>query len=63
MRCAAHPTCTVTCKNRFTPIPCLASCAINGCQCPAGTVLDEDANKCVPPSECPEGMINIYIAM
>lgn len=49
--CAGHPDCALTC-NTTGPIVCPLSCAINGCECPDGTVLDEDNNKCVPPRQC-----------
>ena len=49
--------CPPTCKTPI-PFPCTAEC-VNGCQCPAGTVLDEQNNTCVehcsiPP--CERGM-------
>ena len=49
--------CPLTCKTP-KPFPCTAEC-VKGCQCPAGTVLDEQNNTCVehcliPP--CERGM-------
>ena len=37
--------CPVTCQN-LNPAPCAPDC-VPGCQCPLGTVLDEQNNKCV----------------
>ena len=44
--------CATTCANMNTTLICPAVCIINGCQCPYGTVIDEQSNACVPPSEC-----------
>ena len=53
--CGMVPTCATTCASRFNFIFCPQVC--NGvCECPAGTIIDEDSNECVPPSECPESM-------
>ena len=49
--CALHPSCQQTCNNNETLI-CLTVCVVHGCQCPNGTVIDEDKNECVAPSEC-----------
>ena len=53
--CASHPGCHRTC-NTTGPVACLPVCIINGCECPDGTVIDEDKNECVAPKEC-EGII------
>ena len=51
----------------FTPLnnldenrPCPAVCIINGCECPAGTVIDEDKGECVAPSECEGTHIGMF---
>ena len=62
-RCASDPSCHTTCENRFTPRPCPTICVIGGCECPRGTVINEDSNMCVPPDECPTGMINAQLHM
>ena len=49
--CASHPGCHQTC-NTTEPVACPAVCIVNGCECPDGTVIDEDKNKCVTPREC-----------
>ena len=49
--CASHPSCHQTC-NSTGSISCPAVCIVNGCECPPGTVIDEDKRKCVPQSEC-----------
>ena len=54
-KCGEDPECATTCANRFSFISCPQVC--NGvCTCPNGTIIDEDSNKCVPSSECPESM-------
>ena len=50
-KCASHPGCHQTC-NTTEPVACPAVCIVNGCECPDGTVIDEDKNKCIAPSEC-----------
>ena len=57
--CAAQPECAATCTNRFTLIACPAICVIDGCECPTGMVIDEDSNKCVRISECPESKMKL----
>ena len=49
--CASHPSCHQTCNNNETAI-CPEICIVDGCECPNGTVIDEDINECVTPSEC-----------
>ena len=49
--CASHPGCHQTC-NTTGSVACPAVCIVNGCECPNGTVIDEDKNECVAPSEC-----------
>ena len=56
--CAAHPSCIRTCTSRFVFRPCFPVCIDNGCECPTGTVIDSDSNRCVRPSECPTSMIS-----
>ena len=51
--CASLSSCHLTCDNRNTTQICPLVCVINGCECPAGTVIDEDKNECVDPTECP----------
>ena len=55
--CASHPDCHQTC-NTTGSVVCPRVCIVNGCECPDGTVIDEDKNECVPPSNC-EGIIII----
>ena len=49
--CASHPLCHRVC-NDDSSRPCPLVCVVNGCECPTGTVIDIDKNKCVTPSEC-----------
>ena len=42
--------CPPTCSDPG-PVVCTAQCVI-GCQCPAGTVLDEVEQKCVTLDQC-----------
>ena len=49
--CASHPSCHRTC-DKLGGGACPQICIINGCECPTGTVVDEDENKCIAPSEC-----------
>ena len=51
--CASHPNCTITCTNTDKPVDCPEGCIFIGCECPNGTVVDEEKDACVPPSECP----------
>ena len=53
MGCASDKSCHLTCENQNTSIVCPLVCNLNGCQCPDGTVIDEDKNQCVEPTECP----------
>ena len=53
--CASHPSCHLSC-NSTGPGVCPAVCIINGCECPNGTVIDEEKNECVTPRECKEGI-------
>ena len=53
--CASHPSCHLSCNNT-EPGPCPLVCIINGCECPTGTVIDEEKNECVAPNECTAGM-------
>ena len=45
--------CNTTCANMNMGIVCPQVCVTNGCQCPSGTVIDEQSNTCVGPSDCP----------
>ena len=52
--------CPLTCKAPDL-LPCTRQC-VPGCQCPRGTILDEDSKRCVehcliPP--CQRGKLNI----
>ena len=46
-------SCDITCANVNTIVTCRQVCVNNGCQCPSGTVIDEQTNTCVAPSDCP----------
>ena len=50
--CASHPSCHQTCS-RCNSIICPAVCIVNGCECPNGTIINEEINECVTPRECP----------
>jgi len=53
--CAPDPSCFQTCDiiNGITSgQPCLERCAINGCVCPNGTVLNEERTECITPDLC-----------
>lgn len=55
--CTNDPRCARTCTNRFFFIACPLVCSIaGGCECPVGTVIDEDRNECVSSDKCPESM-------
>ena len=63
LECAANPSCHRTCNGTVAEI-CSQDCIPNGCQCPAGTVIDQIQNECVPPFECecsgtPYNVINV----
>ena len=47
--------CDVTCANMDEVLICPTVCVTNGCQCPRGTVIDEQSNTCVASSDCPTG--------
>lgn len=51
--CALAESCTRTCKNIHKTISCHRICKPYGCQCPNGTVLNNDTKQCVKPDECP----------
>ena len=58
--CAPHLDCTKYCNDTDEPLKsCIESCVVNGCECPNGTVVDEEKNACVPLGECP-GMSFVY---
>ena len=44
--------CPPTCKEPEKIIACTTDC-VPGCQCPFGTVLDEENKRCVKPELCP----------
>ena len=53
-RCAPDPSCMLTCNMTELNDYCSTEiCLLNGCVCPEGTVIAEDNNTCVAPSECP----------
>ena len=54
--CGIDPSCATTCANRFSFSFCSdLICSTDGvCECPPGTIIDEDSNECVPENECPE---------
>ena len=55
--CGMDPSCATTCANRFSVSSCTEVCSTDGvCTCPAGTIIDEASNECVPQNECPESM-------
>ena len=45
-------SCVITCANMNTLQVCTESCQLNGCQCPQGSVINEEINTCVRPSDC-----------
>ena len=49
--CASHPSCHQAC-NDTCPSVCPQVCIINGCECPAGTVIDWERGECVRPNQC-----------
>ena len=57
--CASHPSCHRAC-NSTESTSCLAVCVINGCECPAGTVIDWRINECVMPRQCLGMYVPIY---
>ena len=60
--CTADPSCATTCANRFFFRICFQICSINGseCECPEGTIIDEDRNECVTPDKCPKSMTTAF---
>ena len=51
--CALHSDCAKTCSNSGELLACTEACVTDGCECPDGTVIDEDRNECVQLGECP----------
>ena len=49
--CAAHPDCHRTC-NSTGNASCPQICIVNGCECPFGTIINEEKNECVRPRDC-----------
>ena len=60
VECAS--ACNTTCANVNESVVCLDVCVVNGCQCPSGTVIDEQTNMCVSPPDCPSTGSIIYVA-
>ena len=48
---ACPSSCQGTCDNPAEA--CSLVCTGGGCVCPAGQVIDTEANRCVHPSQCP----------
>ena len=48
--------CNTTCSN-YRAIVCPQLCVVNGCQCPVGSVINEETNSCVILENCPTGKI------
>ena len=44
--------CNATCSN-YRDLICPTRCVVNGCQCPTGTVINEETNSCVAIASCP----------
>ena len=42
-----------TCAKVNTPVICLKVYFVSSCQCPSGTVIDEQTDTCVPSPDCP----------
>ena len=55
-RYGADPLCAATCANRFSTVTVCPEVSTDVYECPPGTVIDEDSNKCVPQNKCPESM-------
>ena len=53
--CASDPSCHRTCTSGILPCPLI--CIVGGCECPKGTVINEDLNMCVTLDKCDAGMI------
>ena len=53
-RSACAKPCNLTCSN-YRDISCPTVCVSNGCQCPTGTVINEETNSCVAMDSCPAG--------
>ena len=51
MDCA--PLCPTTCSNVGVASPCPRVC-VRGCGCPEGMMIDEEQQRCVMPSQCPD---------
>ena len=49
-QCGMDPSCATTCADRSGfSFFCPEVCSFDGvCACPAGTIIDEDSNECVP---------------
>ena len=50
--CAPHSSCMKKCNATEGDGPCLTVCVVDGCVCPDGTVINEEINECVTPSQC-----------
>ena len=60
MDCA--PLCPTTCSNVGVASPCPTVC-VGGCGCPEGTVIDEEQQRCVMPSQCPDKGSSITVLL
>ena len=49
--------CNTTCSNYLMSIACPTVCVVNGCQCPVGSVINEETNSCVIMENCPKGKL------
>ena len=57
MRRDCASACGLTCNNYRGAI-CTAICVVNGCQCPTGTVINEETNSCIAMEDCPKGKLS-----
>ena len=57
MRSDCASACGFTCNN-YRDASCTDNCVINGCQCPVGTVINEETNSCVAMENCPKGKLS-----
>ena len=58
--CASHPSCHRACNNT-NPLVCPDICINDGCECPAGTVIDWEKRECVRPNQCEGKRIVVMI--
>ena len=57
MRSQCASACAFTC-NDYRDAECTTECVVNGCQCPVGTVINEETNSCVAIEDCPKGKLS-----